>query len=345
MQTLPGILTFAVSTSETIRVDIVVAGNTTTEHYIPRWLRIDGVEVVSVVNRTGRSSERIAKRFGIPKVYDRWTDLVAALDTDAIYIGNVALPARVRHHRSAGRRQARSDPGADGHKRSRGSRYDRRVPPAHRTGSADRPNEGGFPGMRAIPDLLSDGLIGDILSIDVVTGEFLNPDTPFWWRLDQDVNGVNTMDVGMWAESLARFPGPFTSVTVQARGHRPWRRDDEGNRRTMTVPDHVEIIAETTSGPLVHLRHSQMMLQSEPGAWFFGNEGTLKIVDRIRKLYVARRGDKRFREIETPSEHSREIEADVAFFDSIRNSTPVTHTTFDDEVRYMEFTESVLRSA
>ena len=87
MQTLPGILTFAVSTSETIRVDIVVAGNTTTEHYIPRWLRIDGVEVVSVVNRTGRSSERIAKRFGIPKVYDRWTDLVAALDTDAIYIG------------------------------------------------------------------------------------------------------------------------------------------------------------------------------------------------------------------------------------------------------------------
>ena len=72
---------------ETIRIGIVGAGANTRLHHIPGFKAIEGVEVVSVCNRSRESSQRVADEFGIPKVYDRWTDLVEASDTNAICIG------------------------------------------------------------------------------------------------------------------------------------------------------------------------------------------------------------------------------------------------------------------
>ena len=73
--------------AETVRIGIVGAGANTRLYHIPGFKAIGGVEVVSVCNRSRESSQRVADEFGIPKVYDRWTDLVQANDTNAICIG------------------------------------------------------------------------------------------------------------------------------------------------------------------------------------------------------------------------------------------------------------------
>ena len=75
------------STDTRIRVGVVGAGGNTQDRHIPGLQEIDGVEVVSVANRTRESGQRVAERFGIARVYDRWEELVAAKDTDAIVIG------------------------------------------------------------------------------------------------------------------------------------------------------------------------------------------------------------------------------------------------------------------
>ena len=74
-------------TSEKIRVGIVGAGGNVRAHHVPGFKAIEGVELVSVCNRTRESGERAAREFGIAKVYDNWLDLVQADDTDAICIG------------------------------------------------------------------------------------------------------------------------------------------------------------------------------------------------------------------------------------------------------------------
>ncbi|MGH7351549.1 MAG: Gfo/Idh/MocA family protein, partial [Candidatus Methylomirabilales bacterium] len=73
--------------NETIRVGIVGAGANTRLKHIPGLRAVPGVEIVSVANRSRDSSERVAREFGIPKVYDNWLELVEADDTDAICIG------------------------------------------------------------------------------------------------------------------------------------------------------------------------------------------------------------------------------------------------------------------
>ncbi|MFN8559370.1 MAG: hypothetical protein U0531_19215 [Dehalococcoidia bacterium] len=58
---------------------MVGAGGNTRLHHIPKLQRID-VEVVSVVNRSRASSKKVAQEFGIPRVHDSWTALVADPD-------------------------------------------------------------------------------------------------------------------------------------------------------------------------------------------------------------------------------------------------------------------------
>src|SRR2546428_14189394 len=73
--------------SAPIRVGIVGAGNNTRVRHIPGLQAIEGVEIVSVCNRSRESSQRVANTFHIPKVYEDWRELVAADDTNAIVIG------------------------------------------------------------------------------------------------------------------------------------------------------------------------------------------------------------------------------------------------------------------
>lgn len=73
--------------SDRIRVGFVGAGENTRVRHIPGFRKIDGVSLAGVVNRSRESSERVAREFGIPRVYDKWEDLVADPEIDAVCIG------------------------------------------------------------------------------------------------------------------------------------------------------------------------------------------------------------------------------------------------------------------
>ena len=72
---------------ETIRVGFVGAGGNTRLRHLPGLQAIDGVETVSVSNRSRESSQRVADDFGLSAIYDSWVDLIEASDTNAICIG------------------------------------------------------------------------------------------------------------------------------------------------------------------------------------------------------------------------------------------------------------------
>ena len=82
--------------SETIRVGVVGAGGNTKLHHIPKLQAIEGVEIVSVCNRTRESAQRVADEFGIPTVYSSWKELIAA-DEEASFTERSSL----EQHRKA----------------------------------------------------------------------------------------------------------------------------------------------------------------------------------------------------------------------------------------------------
>jgi predicted dehydrogenase len=73
--------------TETIRVGIIGAGANTRSKHIPGLQAIEGVEIISVCNRSLESSQRVADEFGIPMVHENWWRLIDAGDINAVVIG------------------------------------------------------------------------------------------------------------------------------------------------------------------------------------------------------------------------------------------------------------------
>lgn len=332
------------SNQETIRIGIIGAGKNTRDRHIPGLRAMENVEIVSVVNSSLESSQRVADAFNIPKVYENWRNLVNADDTNAIVIGtwpymhhpitlaalhagkHVMVEARMAMNATEAKEMATLS--------SQHPELITQIVASPMTLHLDN----------TIKRLITEGYLGDILAIDVrVNGNFADYDAPMHWRDDAKLSGMNIMSMGIWYEALMRWVG--TAKTVMALGKTvvKMRKNDQGILTTVTVPDHVHIIGEMVCGAQLSMSLSSVTgLAGDGGAFLYGTEGTLQI--RGGKLFGGKRGDTELSEIEIPEDENGGWRVEEEFIQAIRGQEPITHTTFNDGLAYMQFTEAVHRS-
>ena len=333
---------------ETVRVGFVGAGANTTLRHIPAFAAIEGVELVSVSNRTRESGRRVANEFQIPKVYDSWADLIDAPDTNAICIGtwpymhSTLVLAALENDKHVLTEARMAMNAAEAHAMLDASlrkpQLVAQVVPAPHTLKVDE----------TIKALIDDGYLGEVLAADMTVhqGEFIDHEAPFHWRHDRDLSGYNVMQLGIWYEALMRWIGPAASVTTISRINVKSRRDESGERRNITIPDHAEVLCEMSSGPVVHIRCTTVTgLAPADQTWLFGTEGTLRLDAADMTLYGGRRGEDGLSQIEIPPDRQGHWRVEEEFVNAIRGLEKVTRTSFEDGVMYMEFTEAVTRSA
>jgi len=327
-----------------IRIGIVGAGANTRTKHIPSLQEMGGVGIVSVCNRTLESTSKVAREFGIPTMYEHWQDLVTAPDTDAILIGTwpylhcpvtLAALAANKHVLCEARmamnaRQAHLMFDAA---RRHPTRTAMLVPAPH-TLRVDK----------TVRRLIAEGYPGNLLAIEVrAGGSFLDPGAPLHWRQDVEVSGLNTMTLGIWYESLLRWVGEAVQVTARGKTFITMRRDGQGVMRAVRVPEHVDVVADMACGAQAHLQISNVTgLAGPPEVWLFGSEGTLRFSED--KLYGGRKTDQALTEIQIPPEEEGRWRVEEEFINAIRGEEPVTCTTFEMGVKYMEFTEACARS-
>jgi predicted dehydrogenase len=96
-------------------------------------------------------------------------------------------------------------------------------------------------------------------------------------------------------------------------------------------------------GAQAHIQISSVTgLVGPAEAWLFGSAGTLRFSQG--QLYGGRRGDAELREISIPPELAGGWRVEEEFVNAIRGRETITHTSFEDGLKYMEFTEAVARS-
>jgi len=344
---------------EPLRVGIVGAGANTRLRHIPGFQEIDGVEVVAVANRSLESGEKAAKEFGIPVVHEHWTDLVDDLDIDAICIGTwpymhaaitTAALAAGKHVLTEARMamDAEEARGMLAASRERPDLISMIVPSPFTLGVD-----------RTIARLIAEGYLGELVAVDLTShsGGFLDRQGPFHWRYDRDVSGHNVMTMGIWYEALMRWIGPATSVMALGRTHVTFRKDETGEAHAISIPDHLEVVAEFASGPVGRLRFSSITGHA-PGdrVWLYGTEGTLRVntadaldgwgvhIERVT-LSGGRKGDAELAAIAIAGAERGDWRVEAEFIGAIRGTEPVRLTSFADGVKYMEFTEAVFRSS
>ncbi|MEE8443170.1 MAG: Gfo/Idh/MocA family oxidoreductase, partial [Dehalococcoidia bacterium] len=241
-----------------VRIGIVGAGRNVWERHIPGFREIEGVELVSVCNRSRESSERSAAEFGIPTVYDNWLELVEADDTDAICIGtwpymHCAMTLASFENDKHVLTEARMSMNAlEAHAMLEASRAAphlvAQIVPSPRTLRADR----------TVHEMIAGGYLGDILAVEMraTRSSFADPEGPMHWRHDRDMSGYNIMDMGIYYEALMRWIGPASEVMAMTKTVVKQRKDAQGVLRAVSVPDHVDILCKMVCGAQAHIRFS-----------------------------------------------------------------------------------------
>ena len=270
-----------------IRVGIVGAGANTTSRHIPGLQSIDGVEIISVCNRSRASSERVAQQFNIPKIYGNWQELVQASDTDAIVIGTwpymhccLTLAAlEADKHVMCEARMAMNA-------REAHMMYDvasmkpalvTQIVPSPFTLSVDS----------TIKRYIANGYLGEILAIEVrAGGQFLDSETSLQWRENFNLSGFNIMSMGIWYEAMMRWIGEATRVIAVGKTFVKMREDENGVMRSVRVPEHIGIIADMACGAQAHYQISSVTgLSGESEAFLYGSQGTLHFSNgKLRRL-------------------------------------------------------------
>lgn len=333
------------SGKQVIRVGVVGAGANTRERHIPGLRAQPGVEVVSVVNRSRASSEKAARELGIPHAAEHWRALVESSGVDAIMIGTwpylhcpVTLAALAAgKHVLTEARLAMNAAEALQMVQAAQARPDlvAQVVPAPFTLGVDR----------TVQRLLREGFLGRLLTIEVrvADGRFLDSLAPLSWRQDADLSGLNVMSLGIWYESVMRWVGEAGNVMARGRTFVTQRVDDAGRLRAVRVPEHVVVLAEMVCGAQATFTVSAVTgLMKSSEIVLCGSEGTLRFADG--HLYGARKGDAALQMVPVPADEAGGWRVEEEFINAIRGIEPVTHTTFADGLKYMQFTDAVARS-
>lgn len=330
---------------EKIRVGIVGAGSNTRARHIPGLQQQEAVEIVSVCNRSKASAERVATQFGIRRIYNHWQELVEASDTNAIVVGAwpyLHCPVTLKAL-DAGKHvmcEARMAMNAyEAHLMHESARahpmLTTQVAPSPYTLELD-------PTIQA---LLDEQFIGNVQCIEVcaTTGSFVNPEMPLHWRQDRSLSGLNVMSLGIWYEAVMRWVGEATSVMARGRTFVNRRKDENGHVRTVSVPDHIDVIADMACGAQARFSLSQVTGHAKREyVYLFGSKGTLKIENN--RLYAGQSHAAALSEIHIPPAERGSWRVEEEFVRAIRGEGAIRHTPFEDGVKYMEFTEAAARS-
>ncbi|MBT5056007.1 MAG: Gfo/Idh/MocA family oxidoreductase [Gemmatimonadetes bacterium] len=323
-----------------LRIGIVGAGANTRSRHIPGFQEIDGVEVVAVCNRSRESGQKAADEFGIATVYENWQELVAADDIDAVCVGtwpylhcdisiatleagkHILTEARMAMDLAEARRMQAAAKGSD--------RVAMIVPAPFYLESEP-----------TLLQMVADGAFGSLLEIHVsALGGGFDTSTPLHWRQRRDLSGQNIMAMGILNETVRRYAGHDRALVAHAHTFTTHRPDPEGGKRAVDVPDSLGIVTELESGATAVYHISSVAKHGRGGCFeVHGTKGAFKLEGG--KAFVALEGDDDFRILDVAPEKAWGWDVEADFVASIRDSKPVTHTNFDDGVKYMTFTEAV----
>ena len=196
--------------------------------------------------------------------------------------------------------------------------------------------------------LLAEGFLGEVLAVELQSssGRFVEPDAPLHWRHDAALSGHNILNMGIWYEAMMRWLGPAQRVTSMTKVAVPKRKDAAGATHEVKVP-----------GSRGHPRPAPARRGRPPALQLGDRAGPrLRGVD-LRERRDGEAGSRRAAADRGPAggvgaagdpgaaQDRIGWRVEEEFVNAIRGREKIARTTFEDGVRYMEFTDAVTRSA
>ena len=122
----------------------------------------------------------------------------------------------------------------------------------------------------------------------------------------------------------------------------------------ISIPDHLEAIGEMNIGGNFHISHSTVLGGAEKIEIFiYGTDSTLKISEDINcttpqsfntvklKLETLKKGTNKWKILKPKKTNVGKWRVEEEFINAIKGKEKITHTTFSDGIKYMQFTDAL----
>jgi len=336
-----------------LRIAIIGAGAITREKHLPNLHKIQAADIVGVCNRTRASTDKIGREFRIPILANDWKELVNRSEVDVIWIGT-------NPHMHKVITLAALDAGKHVFCQARMARnYDEAAAMYHKaiekSGQVTMicPSPVAMRGDLYVRKLLKEGFIGRLYTVRVqaLNSQFADLARPVHWRQQIEINGFNTLALGIYQEIIQRWAGSVKSVQTLAKVFIPTRTVNGSSKRyEVRVPDDLMVLVEFENGAQGTYHFSGVSRFSPSDRIeLYGSEGTLAYDVDADKLYGARHPQEKLEEMPVPPELSRTWTVEEDFVNAVRAAQQgqpwQVSPDFYEGLKYMEFVEAVLRSA
>ena len=336
-----------------IRVAMIGAGAICRSRHLPGLAKLDGVEVVAVSNRSRKSGESVASDFGIPQVVDDWQDLLKRDDVDAVFIGtwpymhkamSIAALEAGKHVFCQARMCMNLDEAKDmtAAAEAHPGLVHMICPPPHR-----------MPHEPFIKHVLTDGRLGEITAVTLtsVSGMNVGNDT-LHWRENIAYSGRQILAMGILAETLNAWVGPYQALHANLGTFIKTKKDDAGKAVEVKVPQVVTIQGTLANGALCSEYHTGLATHQAhlPGDELivYGLNGAMRLCMMSSLLEIAEKGGE-FKPVTPPAELIRDWQVEPDFIDAVRAAQAgkpwQVSPDFHEGLEYMQKVEAVHVSA
>jgi predicted dehydrogenase len=333
-----------------VRLGVVGAGGFTRRFHLPNFLKIPGVEVVAVCNRSEASGQAVAREFNFSTVLTDWHEMVSLPQVDAVVIGTwpyMHAPVAVAAMR-AGKHVFTEAHMADDLAGARAMYHTAQENPHLKTMLSNLR----VPGDAMMRKLLADGYVGRVYQVlDYrLNGQYADLAQPLHWRQNRKFSGINFQYLGVSAEINRRWLGDHRRVFAQVKTFHPER---PGVGSQGQLPDTMNILAELEDGtPIVYLHSGVTRLGGHARLEIYGSAGTLVHYWPTRGqgpvgIFGARAGEQELQPIPIPSGTESRWAMNEDFISMIRDDRLPSPdlATFFDGLKYTEFTTACFLSA
>jgi len=339
---------------ENIRIGFIGAGAICRERHLPGLARIPKVQLVAVCNRSRGSAESVAHDFAIAQVEQDWRQLVARDDLDAVFIGtwpymhcemsiaaleagkHVFCQARMCMDLAEAEQMAVA---AEVHQEL----VNMICPPPMR-----------MPFEPWVRHTLDSGVLGQVVAVALHSAGPMNLDrNSVHWRECVEFSGKQAMALGIYAETLNAWVGPYEQLAAQTSTPITSKTDKSGVQVNIGVPQVVTISGKLANGALAVEQHLGLATDTSTPAdrlTIWGLKGTIRY-DFADKIELAQAGQP-LCITSVPSALQRGWQVEQDFIDAVRAARAgvpadqrCVSPDFTEGLAYMRKVEAVHRSA
>ncbi|MCL2647131.1 MAG: Gfo/Idh/MocA family oxidoreductase [Phycisphaerales bacterium] len=337
-----------------IHIGFIGAGGIARERHLPNLAKIPGVKVVAVANRSLASGQKIAKDYNISEVLDDWRKLLSRKDIDAIFIGTWPY---MHKEMSIAALEANKHVFCQARMAMDLAEAKAMVAAAHahpRQVNMICPPPTRMPFEPYIKQLIASGELGTITAVELyaVGGANLNQ-TAISWRERREYSGNQILAMGIYAETLNAWLGPYEDLSARLATPIPTKTDptvNGGAPYPIQIPQVVTITGKLKNGALIFEHHTGLATdKSSPGArlTIWGTNGTLRYT--FSNTIEFAKLNHPLTPVNVPASLQRNwhVEEDfIAAVQSVQQGKPwQVSPDFDESLLYMQKVEAVHLSA